>query len=116
MNEPYVELAERLNALAPGKQEKLTYFVNSGSEAVEHAIRVARYITNRDAVVKFDHAYHGRTQLSSALSAAVMPWKHGFGVSAEPIFRGPFAIRSAVPWDETLNHAVSHARATRLIR
>ena len=77
--EPYVELAERLNRLTPGTHEKRTFFVNSGAEAVENAVKVARYFTGRQAVLCFDHGFHGRTNLTMALTAKVMPYKKGFG-------------------------------------
>src|SRR3972149_1874139 len=60
-NEPYLDLAERLNALAPGDFEKRTMFANSGAEAVENAVKIARYATKRQAIVPFDHAFPGRT-------------------------------------------------------
>jgi 4-aminobutyrate aminotransferase/(S)-3-amino-2-methylpropionate transaminase len=88
--EPYVELAERLNRLAPGPQEKRTFFLNSGAEAVENAVKVARYYTGRQAVVCFDHAFHGRTNLGMALTAKVMPYKKGFGPFAPEVYRIPY--------------------------
>jgi 4-aminobutyrate aminotransferase / (S)-3-amino-2-methylpropionate transaminase / 5-aminovalerate transaminase len=88
--EPYVELAERLNRLAPGPQEKRTFFLNSGAEAVENAVKVARYYTGRQAVVCFDHAFHGRTNLALALTAKVMPYKQGFGPFAPEVYRIPY--------------------------
>ena len=97
MNEPYVAVAERLNAIAPGDGEKLTFLVNSGAEAVENAVRLARYFTKRPGIVTFDHGYHGRSELTSALSAGVMPWKHGFGASPAPVYRLPFAYPYRCP-------------------
>jgi 4-aminobutyrate aminotransferase/(S)-3-amino-2-methylpropionate transaminase len=88
--EPYVALAERLNALTPGDHEKRTLFVNSGAEGVENAIKAARFYTGRQAVVCFDHAFHGRTNLAMALTAKVMPYKKGFGPFAPEIYRIPF--------------------------
>ncbi len=90
-NEPYVALAERLNALAPGDFPKKTMFANSGAEAVENAIKIARYATKRPAIVTFDHAFHGRTLLAMSLTAKVMPYKQGFGPFAPEIYRLPFA-------------------------
>lgn len=87
--EGYVELAERLNAMAPGDHEKRTAFFNSGSEAVENAIKVARLATGRPAVVAFDHAYHGRTNMTMALTAKAMPYKSQFGPFAPEIYRMP---------------------------
>jgi 4-aminobutyrate aminotransferase/(S)-3-amino-2-methylpropionate transaminase len=88
--EPYVELAERLNRLTPGTHEKRTFFVNSGAEAVENAVKVARYFTGRQAVVCFDHGFHGRTSLTMALTAKVMPYKKGFGPFAPEVYRIPY--------------------------
>jgi len=89
--EPYIELAERLNALAPGPDEKRSFFVNSGAEAVENAVKIARSFTGRQAVVVFDHAFHGRTLLTMSLTAKAMPYKSGFGPFAPEIYREPFS-------------------------
>jgi 4-aminobutyrate aminotransferase/(S)-3-amino-2-methylpropionate transaminase len=88
--EPYVELAERLNQLTPGDHEKRTFFVNSGAEAVENAVKVARAFTGRQAVVCFEHGFHGRTNLTMALTSKVMPYKKGFGPFAPEIYRIPY--------------------------
>jgi 4-aminobutyrate aminotransferase / (S)-3-amino-2-methylpropionate transaminase / 5-aminovalerate transaminase len=88
--EPYVELAERLNRLTPGTHEKRTFFVNSGAEAVENAVKVARFFTGRQAVVCFEHGFHGRTNLAMALTSKVMPYKKGFGPFAPEVYRIPF--------------------------
>jgi 4-aminobutyrate aminotransferase/(S)-3-amino-2-methylpropionate transaminase len=90
-NEPYIELAERLNGLTPGEHTKKTMFANSGAEAVENAVKIARYHTGRSAIVTFDHAFHGRTLLTMSLTAKVMPYKHGMGPFAPEIYRLPFA-------------------------
>src|SRR5262245_24223122 len=90
-NEPYIELAERLNELAPGEHDKKTMFANSGAEAVENAVKIARHATGRSAVVAFDHAFHGRTLMGMSLTAKVMPYKQGFGPFAPEIYRLPFA-------------------------
>ena len=96
-NEPYIELAERLNALAPGDFEKRTLFANSGAEAVENAIKIARHATGRSAVVTFDHAFHGRTLLAMSLTAKVVPYKQGFGPFAPEVYRLPFAYPYRCP-------------------
>lgn len=88
--EPYVALAERLNALTPGSHEKRTFFVNSGAEAVENAIKAARHFTKRQAIVCFEHAFHGRTYLGMALTSKVMPYKSGFGPFPPEVYRIPF--------------------------
>ncbi len=89
--EEYVEVCERLNALTPGAGEKRSALFNSGAEAVENAIKVARTFTGRPAVIAFDHAYHGRTNLTMALTAKNMPYKQGFGPFASEIYRVPMA-------------------------
>ena len=88
--EPYVELAERLNRLTPGTHEKRTFFVNSGAEAVENAVKVARFFTSRQAVICFEHGFHGRTNLAMALTSKVMPYKKGFGPFAPEVYRIPY--------------------------
>lgn len=88
--EPYVELAERLNALTPGVQAKRTFLVNSGAEAVENAVKIARHFSGRPAVVCFEHAFHGRTNLAMALTSKVSPYKKGFGPFAPEVYRIPF--------------------------
>ena len=97
MNEPYVLLAERLNALTPGDHEKKTMFANSGAEAVENAVKIARYHTKRDGIVVFDHAFHGRTLMTMTLTAKVMPYKQGFGPFAPEVYRLPFAYPYRCP-------------------
>jgi len=89
--EGYVALAERLNALTPGDHAKRTALFNSGSEAVENAVKIARRHTGRNAVVAFDHAYHGRTNLTLALTAKNMPYKDGFGPFAGEVYRAPMS-------------------------
>jgi 4-aminobutyrate aminotransferase/(S)-3-amino-2-methylpropionate transaminase len=99
--EPYVELAERLNRLTPGSHEKRTFFLNSGAEAVENAVKIARYFTGRPAVVCFEHGFHGRTNLAMALTSKVMPYKKGFGPFAPEIYRIPFPYCYRCPFGET---------------
>jgi 4-aminobutyrate aminotransferase / (S)-3-amino-2-methylpropionate transaminase / 5-aminovalerate transaminase len=96
-NEPYIELAERLNALTPGDHEKKTMFANSGAEAVENAVKIARKHTGRSAVVVFDHAFHGRTLLAMSLTAKVMPYKEGMGPFAPEVYRLPLAYPYRCP-------------------
>jgi 4-aminobutyrate aminotransferase/(S)-3-amino-2-methylpropionate transaminase len=88
--EPYVALAERLNQVTPGTHAKRSFFLNSGAEAVENAVKVARSFTGRQAVVCFEHGFHGRTNLALALTSKVMPYKKGFGPFAPEIYRIPF--------------------------
>ena len=89
--ENYVELAEKLNQLTPGSFDKRTVLLNSGAEAVENAVKIARTYTKRNAVVVFDHAYHGRTNLTMAMTAKVAPYKHGFGPFAGEVYRAPMS-------------------------
>ena len=89
--EEYVEVCEKLTELTPGSHEKRSALFNSGAEAVENAVKVARHHTGRDAIVVFDHAYHGRTNLTMALTAKNMPYKQGFGPFAGEIYRAPMA-------------------------
>jgi 4-aminobutyrate aminotransferase/(S)-3-amino-2-methylpropionate transaminase len=96
-SEPYIELAERLNGLAPGGHEKKSMFANSGAEAVENAVKIARSHTKRPAVVAFDHAFHGRTLLAMSMTAKVMPYKQGFGPFAPEVYRLPFAYPYRCP-------------------
>ena len=99
--EGYLEVAERLAELTPGDHPKKSALFNSGAEAVENAIKIARVATGRPAVVCFDHAYHGRTNLTMALTAKDMPYKHGFGPFASEIYRAPMAYPYRWPGDPT---------------
>ncbi|GAA3166500.1 MULTISPECIES: 4-aminobutyrate--2-oxoglutarate transaminase [Streptomyces] len=89
--EPYVEVCEQLAELTPGDHAKKSALFNSGAEAVENAVKIARAYTKRPAVVVFDHGYHGRTNLTMALTAKNMPYKQGFGPFAPEVYRVPLA-------------------------
>lgn len=89
--ESYVAVAEMLNRITPGAGDKRSVLFNSGAEAVENAVKVARAYTRKPAVVAFDHAYHGRTNLAMALTAKSMPYKGGFGPFAPEIYRAPLS-------------------------
>ncbi len=92
--EEYVAVCEQLAELTPGDPavvEKRSALFNSGAEAVENAVKIARTFTGRDAVVAFEHGYHGRTNLTMALTAKNMPYKHGFGPFAPEVYRAPMA-------------------------
>lgn len=89
--EGYIAVAEHLNRLTPGSYEKRSALFNSGAEAVENAVKVARAYTRRTAVVAFEHAYHGRTNLTMALTSKSMPYKSGFGPFAPDIYRAPLS-------------------------
>jgi len=88
--EPYVELAERINALAPGNFAKKTLFLTTGAEAVENTIKIARAYTKRSAVIAFTSGYHGRTMLTLGLTGKVAPYKTGFGPFPAEIFHAQF--------------------------
>jgi 4-aminobutyrate aminotransferase / (S)-3-amino-2-methylpropionate transaminase / 5-aminovalerate transaminase len=88
--ETYVALAERLNRITPGDHPKRTFFLNSGAEAIENAVKVARHFTGRPALVCFEHGFHGRTNLTMALTSKAMPYKKGFGPFAPEVYRIPF--------------------------
>ena len=85
----YIEVCEKLNAATPGTFKKKSLLVNSGAEAVENAVKIARHYTKRQAIVVFEHSYHGRTNLTMALTAKNMPYKEGFGPFAPEIYRVP---------------------------
>jgi 4-aminobutyrate aminotransferase/(S)-3-amino-2-methylpropionate transaminase len=107
----YVEVAEALNEITPGEHEKRSALFNSGAEAVENAIKIARSYTRKQAVVTFDHAYHGRTNLTMALTAKNMPYKSGFGPFAPEIYRAPMSY----PFRDGLDGPAAAARAIDLI-
>ena len=85
------QVCEELARLTPGDHDKRSALFNSGAEAVENAVKIARHATGRQAVVAFDHAYHGRTNLTMALTAKNMPYKDRFGPFAGEIYRVPMA-------------------------
>ncbi len=97
MYEPYVELAERLVGLMPGNFEKKAMFFNSGAEAVENAIKIARKATGRPAVIAFEHAFHGRTLLTMTLTAKENPYKAGFGPFAPEVYRAAYPYPYRMP-------------------
>lgn len=88
--EPAIELAEKLCNITPGAFAKKAVFLNSGSEAVENAVKIARYYTKRPAIVVFENAYHGRTLLTMTMTSKVKPYKFGFGPFAPEVYRMPF--------------------------
>ena len=90
MYEPYVALAERIVQLAPGDFAKKALFLNSGAEAVENAVKIARYATGRPAIITFDNGYHGRTLMTMTMTAKVKPYKYRFGPYATEVYRAPF--------------------------
>jgi 4-aminobutyrate aminotransferase/(S)-3-amino-2-methylpropionate transaminase len=109
--ESYVAVAEALNRVTPGSHAKKSALFNSGAEAVENAVKIARKFTKRQAVVAFDHGYHGRTNLTMALTAKAMPYKSGFGPFASEIYRAPLSY----PYRDGLTGAEAAKRAISLI-
>lgn len=105
--ESYIAVAEALNRLTPGSFEKRSALFNSGAEAVENAVKIARKFTGRQAVVAFDHGYHGRTNLTMALTAKNQPYKNGFGPFAPEIYRAPLSY----PFRDGLSGPEAAARA-----
>lgn len=91
MYESYVALAERLNQLTPGDFPKKTFFVNSGAEAVENGVKIARYFTGRSAMIGFENCYHGRTYMAMSLTSQIMPYKKGFGPFCSEVYHVPYA-------------------------
>ncbi len=110
--EAYVAVCEQLNSLTPGDHDKRSALFNSGAEAVENAVKIARHTTGRSAIVVFDHAYHGRTNLTMALTAKNMPYKHKFGPFAGEIYRVPMSYPLR---DGGLTGAAAAARALDLV-
>ena len=110
--ENYIEVCEWLNKNTPGTFAKKSLLVNSGAEAVENAIKIARHFTKRQAIVVFEHAYHGRTNLTMALTAKNMPYKEGFGPFAPEIYRMPLPYsyryegNLAKITEESLDHVI----------
>jgi 4-aminobutyrate aminotransferase/(S)-3-amino-2-methylpropionate transaminase len=111
--EGYVAVCEHLNRLTPGDHPKRSALFNSGAEAVENAVKIARHATGREAVVVFDHAYHGRTNLTMAMTSKNMPYKDGFGPFAGEVYRAPMSYPFRDP--EGLDGAGAAARAIDLI-
>ena len=109
--EPYLAVCEELARLTPGEHDKRSALFNSGAEAVENAVKVARHATGRAAVVVFDHAYHGRTNLTMALTAKAMPYKHRFGPFAPEIYRAPVSYPFRDPPEMSGQQAAARALA-----
>jgi 4-aminobutyrate aminotransferase/(S)-3-amino-2-methylpropionate transaminase len=107
--ESYVAVCEALNELTPGDHVKRSALFNSGAEAVENAVKIARAYTHRQAIVVFEHGYHGRTNLTMGLTAKNMPYKHSFGPFAPEIYRVPlsYPFRDGLTGAEAAAHAIS---------
>ena len=106
--EGYIEVCEKLNELTPGNFKKKSALFNSGAEALENAVKIARHYTKRQAVVVFEHGYHGRTNLTMAMTAKNMPYKEGFGPFTPEIYRMPMAYpyRSEGNVDHVLDEVI----------
>ena len=98
MYEPYIELAKQLNEITPGDFAKKTFFVNSGAEAVENSVKIARYATKRQGILAFENAFHGRTYMAMTLTSKVKPYKFGFGPFCPEVYRVPFAYCYRCPF------------------
>jgi 4-aminobutyrate aminotransferase/(S)-3-amino-2-methylpropionate transaminase len=96
--EGYIALAEKLNRITPGGFAKKTMLANSGAEALENAVKIARSFTGREAVVVFDHAFHGRTLLTMSMTSRVRPYKFGFGPFAPEVYRLPYPYSYRTPY------------------
>src|SRR5256714_8349235 len=105
MYEPYVALAERIVNIAPGNFAKKALFFNSGAEAVENAVKIARYATGRPAIITFANGYHGRTLMTMTMTAKVKPYKYRFGPYVTEVYRAPF------PYPYRMNMAPQDASA-----
>jgi 4-aminobutyrate aminotransferase/(S)-3-amino-2-methylpropionate transaminase len=97
MYEPYLQLVERLAAVTPGTWAKKVLLVNSGAEAVENAVKIARAATGRRAIICFEHAFHGRTLMGMTLTSKVRPYKYGFGPYAPEVYRAPYSYSYRCP-------------------
>jgi len=104
----YVDVCAALAELTPGDHAKKSALFNSGAEAVENAVKIARVATGRDAVGVFDHAYHGRTNLTMAMTAKNMPYKHGFGPFAGEVYRAPmsYPLRDGLTGEQAAARAI----------
>jgi 4-aminobutyrate aminotransferase/(S)-3-amino-2-methylpropionate transaminase len=100
MYESYINLAVRLNSLTPGSFHKMTMFVNSGAEAVENAVKIARYATGRPGIICMEGCFHGRTLLTMTMTSKVKPYKYKFGPFAPEIYHMPFASCYRCPFGQ----------------
>jgi 4-aminobutyrate aminotransferase/(S)-3-amino-2-methylpropionate transaminase len=90
MYEPYIELAEKLNKITPGTHAKKSFFLNSGAEAVENAVKIARKYTGRKGIISFERGFHGRTYMAMSLTSKVKPYKYQFGPFAPETYKWPY--------------------------
>jgi 4-aminobutyrate aminotransferase/(S)-3-amino-2-methylpropionate transaminase len=111
--EPYVELAEKLNAITPGHFAKKTLLVNSGAEAVENAVKIARAHTGRPAILCVEDGFHGRTMLGMSLTSKTYPYKHGFGPFLSDVYRIPYGLPASLRTGERV--PMSHEDVEQLL-
>lgn len=90
MYEPYIKLAEKLNSITPGNHRKKTFFLSTGAEAVENAVKIARKYTGRKGIISFERGFHGRTYMSMSLTSKVKPYKYEFGPFAPETYKWPY--------------------------
>ena len=114
MHESYIALAEKLNEIAPGPSEKRTFLVNSGAEAVENAVKIARVATGRQGIVAFTHAFHGRTHMALSLTAKANPYKAGFAPRAAEIYRAQYPYCYRCPYGGPKDGGCCQADLTQL--
>ncbi len=114
MHESYIRLAEKLNEIAPGPSEKRTFLVNSGAEAVENAVKIARVATGRQGIVAFTHAFHGRTHMALSLTAKANPYKAGFAPRAAEIYRAQYPYCYRCPYGGQKDGGCCQADLTQL--
>jgi 4-aminobutyrate aminotransferase / (S)-3-amino-2-methylpropionate transaminase / 5-aminovalerate transaminase len=115
MHETYIEVAEALGRIAPGPSPKKTFLVNSGAEAVENAVKIARVATGRQGIVAFTHAFHGRTHMALSLTGKANPYKAGFAPRAAEIYRAAFPYVYRNPFGLTDEDAVADAYLAQLV-
>ena len=108
MYEPYIELAETLNSITPGNHAKKTFFLSSGAEAVENAVKIARKYTGRKAIISFERGFHGRTYMAMSLTSKVKPYKYEFGPFVPDTYKWayPYYYRSEFTTAEQLDEAL----------
>jgi 4-aminobutyrate aminotransferase/(S)-3-amino-2-methylpropionate transaminase len=114
MHESYIEVAEALGRIAPGPSPKKTFLVNSGAEAVENAVKIARVATGRQGIVAFTHAFHGRTHMTLSLTGKANPYKAGFAPRAAEIYRAAFPYAYRNPFGLTDEDAIADAYLAQL--
>ncbi len=114
MNETYIQLAEKLNSIAPGPSPKKTFLVNTGAEAVENAVKIARAVTGRTGIVSFTHAFHGRTYMAMSLTAKANPYKVGFAPRASEVYRAEYPYCYRCPFGAKDSHSCCQNELTQL--